>query len=121
MVSKVQDLQVYNRAYKIALDIHRMSLTLPNIEQYALASQVRRASKGICANLAEGFAKSYRSSAEFKRFILIAIGSAEEMKVWLNFCKDLGYISDDQAINTIEEYEEITKMLNGLIKGWKDN
>ena len=120
MVSKVEDLQVYNRAYQIALDIHKCSLTLPQIEQYALASQIRRASKGICANLAEGFAKSYRSSAEFKRFILIAIGSAQEMQVWLNFCRDLEYVTTEQVDSMIKEYEEITKMLNGLIKGWKD-
>lgn len=120
MASKVSDLQVYNRAYKAALDIHRLSLTLPQIEQYALASQIRRASKGICANLAEGFAKSYKSSAEFKRFILIAIGSAEEMQVWLNFCRDLGYITALHVDELQKEYKEIGKMLTGLIKGWKD-
>lgn len=120
MVSKVGDLQVYHKAYHTALDIHKLSLTLPQIEQYALASQIRRASKGICANLAEGFAKSYKSSAEFKRFILMAVGSAEEMQVWLNFCRDLEYITPNHATRLQRDYEEISKMLNGLIKGWKD-
>jgi hypothetical protein len=49
----VEDLDVFKRAYRISLEVHRRSLDLPSIEQYALGDQVRRASKGICANLAE--------------------------------------------------------------------
>jgi 23S rRNA-intervening sequence protein len=50
----VEDLEVFKKAYRISLDVHRRSLDFPPIEQYALGDQVRRASKGICANLAEG-------------------------------------------------------------------
>src|SRR5690242_11949360 len=64
--------------------------------EFGLAEQVRRASKSICANLAEGFGKQRDSSAEFKRFLLMAIGSSEEMQVRSRYCKDLGYI-DEQA------------------------
>ena len=49
---------MFQRAYKISLEVHRFSLTMPQIEQYALADQIRRASKSICANLAEGFGKT---------------------------------------------------------------
>lgn len=121
MVSTVKELQVYNRAYKAALDMHKISITLPQIEQFALASQIRRASKGICANLAEGFAKSHASDAEFRRYALIAAGSSQEMGVWLDFCKDLGYIDAEAANELTKEYEEITKMLKGLVRNWKDN
>lgn len=121
MVSKVKDLQVYNRAYQAALEIHQISLSLPKIEQFALASQIRRASKGICANLAEGFAKSPKSSAEFKRFALMAAGSAQEMEVWIDFCQDLNYLDKQKASELVNEYAEISRMLKGLIKSWKDN
>ena len=54
---RFEELEVFQRAYKVSLDIHRFTLTMPQIEQYALADQLRRASKSICANLAEGFGK----------------------------------------------------------------
>jgi four helix bundle protein len=50
----VEDLEVFKKAYRISLDVHRHSLNFPPIEQYALGDQVRRASKAICANLAKG-------------------------------------------------------------------
>ena len=52
-----EDLDVFQRAYRISLDLHRASLTFPAVEQRALADQIRRASKSICGNIAEGFGK----------------------------------------------------------------
>lgn len=56
-VKKFEELNVFQKAYKVSLELHKFSLTLPSIEQYALGDQLRRASKGICANIAEGFGK----------------------------------------------------------------
>jgi len=72
--------------------VHRLSLLFPEIEQRALADQIRRASKSICANMAEGFGKQSLSKAEFRRFLSMALGSADEMRVWIRYCLDLGYI-----------------------------
>ncbi len=116
MTLKFDDLEVFKRAYAISLEIHRVSLTFPSIEQYALSDQIRRASKGICANLAEGFGKQAHSKAEFKRFVHMAIGSADEMRVWLRYCKDLGYIDEVAWQRWRDEYEVIAKMLTGLSK-----
>jgi len=92
-VSSFEDLEVFQRAYRISLDLHRASLQFPKIEQFGgLADQMRRASKSICGNLAEGFGKQRQSNAEFKRYLLMAIGSADEMQVWMKYCADLGYI-----------------------------
>ena len=63
-----EDLEVFKRSYRISLEIHRMTLELPRIEQYGLADQLRRASKSIPVNLAEGHGKR-RSQAEFGRYI----------------------------------------------------
>ena len=90
-VRSFEDLDVFQRAYRLALEVHRVSLTFPAMEQRALGDQCRRASKSICANIAEGFGKQRNSRAEFKRFLRIAIGSADEMRVWARFCLDLGY------------------------------
>jgi four helix bundle protein len=118
VVGTVEDLEVYRRAYAVSLMLHRASLGFPSLEQHALADQVRRASKSICANLAEGFAKQRHSSADFKRFVLMAVGSADEMQVWLNYCRDLGYLDQAQAEAWREEYRAIARMLQGLYTSW---
>ena len=120
MVSRFEELDVYRKAYELALDIHKTSLQLPAEERFALASQIRRASKGICANIAEGFAKQHKSKPEFKRFLLMAMGSSEEMRVWISFCKDLEYIDYEQYSQWNEDYNQISRMLNGLANKWID-
>ncbi len=107
-------LEVFQRAYRISLEIHRASLKFPTIEQTALADQVRRASKSICANLAEGFAKQSHSKAEFKRFISMALGSADEMRVWIRYCRDLDYVDEQTWQQWRDEHQTVSKMLHGL-------
>ena len=113
---RFEELEVFKRAYRVSLDIHRASLTFPSLEQRALGDQLRRCSKGICANIAEGFAKSTRSKAELQRFLSMAIGSADEMRVWLRYCLDLGYITESTWHQWRDEYESVAKMLQGLSK-----
>ena len=110
----VEDLEVFKRAYRISLDVHRCSVNFPSIEQYALGDQIRRASKGICANLAEGFGRQVASKAEFKRFVMMAMGSADEMRIWCRYCLDLGYIDEATWQAWRQEYREIAKMLQAL-------
>ena len=114
MVKQFTDLDVWQKAFRVSLDVHRASLTFPKHEQYAMADQVRRASKSICANVAEGFSKQSASKAEFKRFIQIAMGSGNEMIVWLKYCRELGYIDSHIANDWEEEYGAICRMLNAL-------
>jgi hypothetical protein len=50
-----EDLEVFRRAYQVSLELHRASLNFPKVEQHNLADQIRRASKSICGNIAEGY------------------------------------------------------------------
>ncbi len=109
-----EDLEVFQRSYRLALEVHRKSLALPKIEQFVLGDQVRRASKSICANIAEGYGRQSRSKAEFKRFLWMAIGSADEMRVWARFALDLGYIEEPPWREWRDEYQVIAKMLLSL-------
>ena len=118
-IESFEDLEVFQKAYRASLEIHRKSLEFPKNEQYGLADQLRRASKSICANVAEGFGKRSQSVAEFKRFVMMAIGSCDEMRVWLRYCLDLGYIDEGKWQEWREEYKEIAKMLQGLHRSWK--
>ena len=120
MVAKsFEDLAVFQRAYRLSLEVHRASLELPQREQWALGEQVRRASKSIPVNIAEGFGKQVDSVAEFRRFLRIAMGSADEMRVWVRYCLDLGYIDETTWQRWRDEYHAIAKMLQGLHRGSK--
>ena len=119
MVSSFADLDVFRRAYRISLDLHQASLRFPQIEQFhGLGDQIRRASKSICANLAEGFGKQRRSRAEARRYLLMAIGSADEMQVWMMYCADLGYADRDACAAWQDEYGQIARMLQKLYSAW---
>ena len=118
MIKHYEDLEVYRWAYESSLAIHKQSLTFPKMEQYELASQLRRATKSIPMNIAEGYGKK-TSTAEFKRYLTMALGSNNEVRVQLKYCKDLGYISDDEYTASESEHEEIGKMLMKLIQTWQ--
>jgi four helix bundle protein len=113
-VVSFEDLEVFQRAYRMSLEIHRKSLTFPPIEQRVLGDQVRRASKSICANVAEGYGRQKRSKAEFKRFLQMAIGSSDEMRIWARYAFDLGYIDEAVWRQWRDEYQTITRMLQSL-------
>ena len=113
-VVSFEDLEVFQRAYRVSLEIHRASLRFPAVEQRALADQIRRASKSICANLAEGYGRQKRSKPEFRRFLQMAIGSSDEMRVWLRYALDLDYIDEPMWRQWREQYQTITRMLQSL-------
>jgi four helix bundle protein len=94
----VEELEVFQKAYQASLRIHKLTLTFPKIEQYALADQLRRATKSICANLSEGFAKQKDSKKEFARYVSLSLGSSDESRIWLQYASDLGYIEEPLAI-----------------------
>ena len=110
-----RQLQVYERSYKAALAVYRMTKRFPEREKYGMTSQMQRAGISVALNIAEGYAKK-SSQEEFKRFLLMALGSANEMSVLIDFSKDLGYITKEEYKKASREYEEIGKMLNKFIQ-----
>ncbi len=117
MSSDVWSLDVFRRAYDLSLEIHKASLEFPKFEQFrGIADQLRRSSKSVCALLAEGSGRQQSSDVEFKRYLMMAIGSAEETKLWCYYVRDLGYAKADVTQNWIDRWAEIARMLNGLAK-----
>ena len=118
MVKSYKDLEVHKRAYSLALIIHQTSLDFPKVEQFGgVADQLRRATKSINLNIAEGYGR--KSALEFKRYLKMSLGSNNEVLVLLDFCKDLGYISNDNHANLTNNYNQVGKMLYKLIEIWK--
>jgi four helix bundle protein len=112
----VEGLRVFQLAYALSLDLHRASLTWPKVEQYGgIADQVRRSSKAVCALLAEGVGRSRASRREFERYVVMALGSADEARLWCKYAEDLGYASGDQAAAWRASCAEVARMLQGLL------
>jgi len=109
-----EDLEVFKLAFKNSLKIHKATLNFPKTEQFELASQLRRCTKSICANIAEGFGKQVTSKAEYKRFLNMALGSCSETRLWLRYCFELGYINKNDYLEYREFYLQIGKMLTKL-------
>ena len=117
MSRDVWELDVFRRAYQASLEVHRASQAFPKSEQYGgLADQVRRSSKSVCALLAEGSGRQLASDLEFRRYVVMALGSLEETKLWLQYAIDLAYLDAARAQAWQQEYAEIGRMLGGLHK-----
>ena len=115
MARNVWDFDMFRRAYALSLDVHRQTLTFPKIEQYGgLADQLRRSSKSVCALFAEGLGRQRGSKTEFRRYLVMAIGSADETQLWCRYAADLGYVEQSVAQAWAREYSEIARMLQGL-------
>src|ERR671937_1106916 len=90
-----QRLEVYRKAYALALRVHRRTLSFPALEQHELAGQLRRSSKSIVANLVEGMGRQH-SPADVRRFVRMAMGSCDESRIWLDFARDLSYLDAEE-------------------------
>jgi four helix bundle protein len=90
----------------------------PDYEKWVLADQMRRASKSIPENIAEGYAKK-RYVKSFKSALVDAMGSASEMMVHFKIALALGYVGDEECARFVEEYSIVGRQLNRLIASWR--
>ena len=117
-IKNYRDLLVYQQSYQAALKVSKLTRTFPRNEQFELAHQMRTAARSVPANIAEGWARR-ESAAEFRRFLQIAIGSCEEIKVWLDFSRDEGYANGEVLEGLQIEYARIGALLHSLWKSWR--
>jgi len=109
-----RDLKAYQLAYELAMEIFRESKHFPVEEKYSLTDQIRRASRSVAANVAEGYRKK-RYPRMFVSKMSDADGEATETQVWLDFARDCGYLSPDTQVYLTSRYEELGRMLGGMI------
>ena len=122
MAGDVRALKVFQRAYRLSLVLHRASLGWPRVEQYGgIADQLRRASKSVCALLMEGAGRQFGSAAEFRRYVTMAIGSADEARLWCSYAADLDYVPPAVSQEWQTELSEIARMLHALRERLSEN
>jgi four helix bundle protein len=109
-----RDLNVYQMSYKLAMEIFHLSKAFPREETYSLTDQIRRSSRSVAANIAEGFRKR-RYPNMFVSKLTDCDAEATETQVWLDFAFDCGYLSKENHDRLTTGYEEVGKMLFGMI------
>ena len=105
-INSVRDLEVYKLAFDSAMEIFEISKSFPKEEQYSLTDQVRRSSRSVCANLAEGWRKR-RYKAVFVNKLTDAEQEAGETQTWLEFALKCKYINNEIFKRLDEKYEHI--------------
>ncbi len=111
MSKSFEDLEVWKRACRLALDIYEV---LKETKDYSLKNQMERAAVSVPSNIAEGQERD--TVPEFRRFLRIAKGSNAELRTQLYLATKLELITTEQSNKLINESKQISKMLQGLIK-----
>lgn len=109
-----RELIVYQKAFKIAMDIFEITKSFPQEEKYSLTDQIRRSSRSVCANIGE----AYRKRIYPKHFISKLSDSDSEnteTQVWLDFSLSMKYITKEKYKELITSSEEVGKLLNYMI------
>jgi four helix bundle protein len=104
---------VWELGHQVTLDISLLTQSFPKEETYGIINQMRRASYSIPSNIAEGCGRE--SEAEFKRFLVISQGSANELEYFTVLAKDLGYIEQSTYLEINDKVDKIRRSLNNLI------
>ncbi len=114
-LNSAKDLDVYKKAYALAMEIFQVSKKFPAEERYALTSQIRRSSRSVCLTLREVWAKR-RYEAHFVSKLSDCDGENGETDSSLDFARDCGYISPDINAELAMACQEVGKMLGSMMK-----
>lgn len=113
-MSTYKTLIVYRKAYSLALEIHTVTKSFPRSEMFGLISQIRRASKSVCANFAECYTRR-RYRKFFQNKLSECLSENNETAVWLYFAKDLKYLTEEKYEDLYYRNTEIGKMLGYML------
>jgi four helix bundle protein len=94
-----KDLIVWQKAYKLVLEIYRLTKDFPRFELYGLAQQMRRAAVSIPSNIAEGYGR--RHKAEYRQFLVVSYGSLSELETQYLLSIDLQYTKNCEIIERL--------------------
>src|SRR4030067_1519711 len=109
-ISSVRDLEVYRLAFDTAMEVFEITKSFPKEEKFSLIDQIRRSSRSVCTNLAEGWRKR-RYRAVFVNKLSDAEQEAAETQTWLEFARRANYIDEGIFKKVDEKYEHIFSML----------
>src|SRR5438874_10351325 len=114
-IDSPKELNVYKKAYALAMELFELSKCFPVEERFALTSQIRRSSRSICLNLREAWAKR-RYEAHFISKLTDCDGENGETDSSLDFARDCGYISPAKHAELVALSHEVGRMLGSMLR-----
>jgi len=114
MLKNYKELNVWQRSYKLCLDVYRISAGFPKEEKFGLTSQIRRSAVSVPSNIAEGYGR--KTTADYVKSLYIAYGSNCELETQMMLSRDLDYIDNAAIKETMDAINEVERMLKALIK-----
>lgn len=105
---------VWQKSHIMTLEVYKLTAKFPKDENYGLTSQIRRASASVGLNISEGCGRA--TDPDFRRFLVMAMGSASEVEYCLILAFDLNYISEMEFNNLLSQVTEVKKMLATFIR-----
>ena len=106
-----RDLIVWQKSYRLVLEIYKMTEGFPKTETYGLSQQIRKAAVSIPSNIAEGYGRKHK--AEYNQFLSIAYGSLLEVETQHSLAVDLKYVNKCELIETL--LKEVGAMLYRML------
>ena len=117
MVKSYLDLEVYQLAHKLAVEVHKMTLKeLPKFEMYEEAGQLRRSSKSVSATIVEGYGRR-RYKAEFVKFLIYSHASCDESIEHLRLLKDTESLAAARADYFLNSYDTLGRKIYKFLEG----
>jgi four helix bundle protein len=114
-IDSAKDLEVYKKAYSLAMEVYMISKQFPIDERYALIDQLRRSSRSVAMNLREAWAKR-RYEAHFISKLTDCDGENAETETSLDFARECGYLSTEIHADLVGRNREVGKMLGSMIR-----
>lgn len=109
-----RQLKVWAKAHILTKDLYNITSKFPREELFGMTSQLRRAGVSIPTNIVEGCGRG--SDRDFRRFLQIAFGSANEVEYLVFLSYELNYMQKNQYTELNNKIIEVKKMLAGMIK-----
>jgi four helix bundle protein len=111
-----QKLEVWQLAKELTIEIHQMSLTLPDFEKYEEGQQIRRSIKSVRSTLVEGYGRR-QYKADYIKFIVYALSSTDETIDHLDTLFETGSLKNqEQFLGLKSRLEKLSKKLNNFLK-----
>jgi len=106
-----ENLEVWKKASLLTIAVY--NAFCQSAERW-LKEQILRSALSVPSNIAEGADR--HSDKDFVNFLMIARGSAAELRTQLYIASKINVISQDAVLPLIKEAKEISRMINALIK-----
>ncbi len=114
-----RDLEIYLESKRLAIEIHKLTMTLPKFELYEEGSHIRRSSKSVTSMIVEGYGRR-KYKADFIKHLIYSQSECDETLIHLDFLFETGSFVDNIKYEQLKsEYDTLSKRINKFTQ-WVD-